>query len=90
MGPGRPSPGRCPFQIVFLHIRSRGRDTVVLLSAQQRSDPMEKHLTASQSHLPKDERPSYQTPAVVTYDEETLWKMLGPAQTGLSSTFGGP
>ncbi|GEM_PF-3638625 len=51
---------------------------------------MEKHLTASQSHLPKDERPSYQTPAVVTYDEETLWKMLGPAQTGLSSTFGGP
>ncbi len=51
---------------------------------------MEKRSTTVQSHLREGERPVYQAPTVVSYDEETLWKMLGPAQTGLSSTFGGP
>lgn len=51
---------------------------------------MERRSTPVQPHLQESERPVYQAPTVVSYDEETLWKMLGPAQTGLSSTFGGP
>ncbi len=50
---------------------------------------MEKRSIPAQLHPQEDERPVYQAPTIVSYDEESLWKMLGPAQTGLSSTFGG-
>lgn len=32
-------------------------------------------------------RPNYESPIVVSYDEEAMWQMLGPAQTAVSSTF---
>jgi hypothetical protein len=37
-----------------------------------------------------NEMPAYQAPVVVSYDEDAVWQMLGPAQTSASSTFGRP